>query len=147
MTPAHRTALLREPGRAGVYHLPSTGADDMLAAAEAMGLAVLRVDLTGVRTKAALMDAMGRDLDLPAWFGRNWDALEDCLTDLSWRPADGWVIVLEHVDQLATARVKDLRTALEICNAAANFWRGENIPLWTLVDLHADGLAWLPELP
>ncbi|CAM5483145.1 Inosine-5'-monophosphate dehydrogenase [Streptomyces fumanus] len=31
--------------------------------------------------KAGLMDRCARDLALPDWFGRNWDALADCLAD------------------------------------------------------------------
>ncbi|MFF3609680.1 barstar family protein [Streptomyces sp. NPDC002463] len=40
------------------------------------------LDLTGVMDKAALMDRCAVALALPDWFGRNWDALADCLTDL-----------------------------------------------------------------
>ncbi|WP_405852542.1 barstar family protein [Streptomyces sp. NBC_00090] len=40
------------------------------------------LDLAGVTDKAALMDRCAVALALPAWFGRNWDALADCLTDL-----------------------------------------------------------------
>ncbi|MEV6327500.1 barstar family protein [Streptomyces sp. NPDC051909] len=40
------------------------------------------LDLYGVTDKAAFMDRSAAALALPDWFGRNWDALADCLTDL-----------------------------------------------------------------
>ncbi|CAM5500069.1 Barstar (barnase inhibitor) domain-containing protein OS=Streptomyces glaucescens OX=1907 GN=SGLAU_05885 PE=3 SV=1 [Streptomyces glaucescens] len=42
---------------------------------------VVTVDLAGVTDKAGLMDRCARALDLPEWFGRNWDALADGLGD------------------------------------------------------------------
>ena len=35
------------------------------------------------------MERVARALEFPQWFGGNWDALEDCLTDLSWSDAAG----------------------------------------------------------
>ncbi|MFJ3902498.1 barstar family protein [Streptomyces sp. NPDC090025] len=40
------------------------------------------LDLYGVTDKAAFMDRCAAALALPDWFGRNWDALADSLTDL-----------------------------------------------------------------
>ncbi|MER8046248.1 barstar family protein [Streptomyces sp. NPDC094032] len=40
------------------------------------------LDLYGVADKAAFMERCATALALPDWFGRNWDALADCLTDL-----------------------------------------------------------------
>lgn len=37
----------------------------------------------------ALYDQLSKDLDLPQWFGRNLDALYDCLTD----QADSQIII------------------------------------------------------
>ncbi|WP_320774836.1 barstar family protein [Streptomyces sp. CRN 30] len=45
------------------------------------GRITVRVDLGGVTDKAGLMDRFARDLGLPEWFGRNWDALADVLSD------------------------------------------------------------------
>lgn len=42
---------------------------------------VVAVDLDGVADKAGLMDRCARALALPDWFGRNWDALADSLSD------------------------------------------------------------------
>ncbi|MFD4134023.1 barstar family protein [Streptomyces goshikiensis] len=63
---------------------PLEAIDAALADAEAAGWATVRLDLAGVRSKAALMRRCGDALRVPGWFGGNWDALADALIDLSW---------------------------------------------------------------
>lgn len=41
---------------------------------------------SGIRSKEKLFDIYVNSLRLPKYFGRNWDALEECLRDLSWLP-------------------------------------------------------------
>ena len=45
-----------------------------------MRIAVLDGD--AISTREELHDALTRELALPAWYGRNLDALYDCLTEL-----------------------------------------------------------------
>lgn len=40
------------------------------------------LDGGAVTSRAELHDLLSRSLDLPEWYGRNLDALYDCLTDL-----------------------------------------------------------------
>jgi RNAse (barnase) inhibitor barstar len=46
-----------------------------------------------VTSKAEALDAIGAALRFPAWYGRNLDALYDCLADLSWLPAGEHVLI------------------------------------------------------
>lgn len=48
-----------------------------------------------LRRKRDLLRALAAGLKFPKYFGYNWDALEECLCDLSWLPA-GETIVLLH---------------------------------------------------
>lgn len=41
-------------------------------------------DARRMTTKAGLFDELSRVLRFPDWFGRNFDALNDCLLDLEW---------------------------------------------------------------
>lgn len=78
---------------------------DVLAAA---GWSQVRLDLTGVTDKPAFMDRCARALGLPDWFGRNWDALADCLGDLSWAPpARGRLLVVTGWRDFARAAPRD----------------------------------------
>ena len=139
-------ALLRDVRRASVYHLPHAGREDIIAAAEACDSAVFPVDLAGVEDKAGLLAALARGMAFPEWFGGNWDALADCLADLSWRPAEGYLVLLEHCDLLHARAEADFITALQLFQAAADEWREQGVALWCLVDMQADGIAWLPGL-
>lgn len=50
------------------------------------GWHVVQLELTGPTDKTALMDICAHVFELPEWFGRNWDALADCLGDVQHRP-------------------------------------------------------------
>ncbi|WP_073482221.1 barstar family protein [Streptoalloteichus hindustanus] len=51
------------------------------------------VDAAAAESKAGALGAFGSALSFPSWYGRNLDALFDCLTDLSWLPAGDHVLV------------------------------------------------------
>lgn len=84
------------------------------------------VDLAQVTHKAGLMATLAADLELPDWFGANFDALYDLLTDVDLVP-DRAGLLLVGLDAL-TARDPDLGgqllgVLLEAQTAAAEFGR------------------------
>lgn len=133
-----RTDLLCDPGRSGVYRLPDE-ADWVHRAAKALGFAYWHLDLTAVQDKSALLVALARALEFPDSFGGNWDALQDCLGDLSWRTAPGYVIVLEHSQALAKHGSEDFDVALDVFRETVEFWRTQEIPFWVFVGGVAQG--------
>ncbi len=144
MSREHFEKVLRDAADAGVYHLPMQGMPELLAASESMRFALFRVDLGQVKDKAAFFERLALALQFPEWFGHNWDALQDCLADMSWLPAEGYVVILERCDAFRADGGEDFATMLQVFDAAADAWREENVPFWTLVDMHADGIAYLP---
>ncbi|MDJ0380997.1 barstar family protein [Streptomyces sp. G-G2] len=95
-----------------------------VAAAEQAGWTVVRLDLDGVRSKAELMRRCGEALRLPEWFGGNWDALADCLIDLSWlASAPGRLLAVTSWRGYATARPGDWETFRDVLEQAVDFWR------------------------
>ncbi|MBS3916292.1 MAG: barstar family protein [Sulfuritalea sp.] len=144
MSPGNYKKILCDIKQAGVYHVPQQGMAALLSAAQAAGFAAHHVDLSSVRDKTALFKRMAAALGFPSWFGHNWDALADCLSDLAWLPANGYVLLLEHCDGFRASHADDFDTSLQVFAAAADAWRAEDIPFWVLVDIHADYVADFP---
>jgi hypothetical protein len=70
--------------------------------------------------KGELFEAMARAGFFPDYFGGNWDALQDCLLDLSW--IDAKTIVLAHCDLPLHDHPSECRTYLEILQAVCVSW-------------------------
>ncbi|MET7388426.1 barstar family protein [Streptomyces sp. NPDC005529] len=88
------------------------------------GWQVSDLDLTGVLDKAGFMARCVRALDLPDWFGRNWDALADALGDPDWGPATpGRLLVVSGWRPYARARPEEWETAQEILEAASGHYQ------------------------
>jgi RNAse (barnase) inhibitor barstar len=88
-----------------------------LAEAQERGAAV---HLVGpVSSKAEALDAIGAALCFPAWYGRNLDALYDCLTDLSWLPPGEHVLIWSGHRDLEIADPDGYRAVLAVLDDAA----------------------------
>jgi hypothetical protein len=81
-------ATLFSPGPVTVHFTT-----EVPVAAEVEGL-FAEIDGAAINSRDELLDAIAAQLEFPAYFGHNWDALEECLRDLSWLPASGYVLVV-----------------------------------------------------
>ncbi|MFD7904109.1 barstar family protein [Kitasatospora sp. NPDC059722] len=61
-------------------------------------------------------------LTFPAYFGWNWDALSDCLRDLSWHPADHYLIIVDHTESMLAGNTEEREILLSILSRAAREW-------------------------
>lgn len=122
------TSLLHNPEAAGVYWFDPASApraQELEVKAVRQGLAFFPVAGQGIHSKEQFLDHFARALDFPDYFGGNWDAFEDCLTDLSWHDAPGYVILYGEFDAFAGQAPDQFEVALEILNAAVEFWRDQ----------------------
>lgn len=93
-------------------------ADAARALDEARGRGALSHLLGPVTSKAEALDAIGTALNFPAWYGRNLDALQDSLADLSWQPAGEHVLIWTGHRQLETADPDGYRAIVAVLNDA-----------------------------
>jgi hypothetical protein len=82
------------------------------------------------RTKAALLSELARALDAPESCARNWDAFEECLADLEWLPAAGYVLAVTDADQILADAPEDYRTFIEIVENVAREWATARRGAW-----------------
>lgn len=99
---------------------------------------VLKVP-AGIRSKAELLAALASAGHFPDYFGGNWDALQDCLRDLSW--ISNRKVVVVHSDLPLHDTPAECHTYLEILQTALVDW-SESVksdadappPEWSYVD-------------
>ena len=133
------TERLTDPERAGVYRVTRTL--ELEDAIRGTRLHFARISLRGAADRDAILAALAQALAFPEWFGGNWDALEDCLTDLSWASAEGYVLVL--TDTAATP-ADELGILLDILGSAAEFWRARARPFFAVIVDPEGALALAP---
>jgi hypothetical protein len=126
-------ARLQDAARSGVYR--ATRDADILEATRGSDLDVVSLDCEG-----NILDALARQLGFPDWFGGNWDALEDCLGDLSWRADAGRVLVFR-----SWAPGDELGTLVDVLRSSAEYWAGRGRPFFAVFIDPARKLA-LPDL-
>jgi RNAse (barnase) inhibitor barstar len=63
------------------------------------------------RTTQALFDEFAAALQFPYYFGENWDAFDECLTDLEWLPADAYVLLIENSTHLLETETSEQLSA------------------------------------
>ena len=80
------------------------------------------VDGRRCRTKRALLNEAARALAFPAHFGRTWDALEDCLTDLTWLPGAGYRLVIPAADRLLARDRAGYATLVALLEDVGRAW-------------------------
>jgi len=76
---------------------------------------VVRLD-GRLRRKQDLLNTLASELKFPPYFGYNWDALEECLGDLSWLGEQSGIVLIHKYMPLADERQR--RTYIEILKHA-----------------------------
>jgi len=76
------------------------------------------------RTKDQLLQEWAAALQFPWYFGHNWDAFDECICDLGWLPADGYILYITTSDLLLPDD-EALITFLKILHDTAAYWKAD----------------------
>lgn len=105
------------------------GGTEALQAAAVSALLPIRIGGEEVRSKESLMTTLASKMNFPPYFGGNWDALRDCLTDLDeFLPAEGWLLIVTDAAEILKLNPADRALFLETLESAADYWRRADPP-------------------
>ena len=125
---------LLEDEKGGVFFLPEHALPkDVAAAAKRVKYAYFHIEGKLIARKEQLLNHVATALRFPSYFGGNWDALEECLADMEWVDAPGYVIYYDHIDALANEHPDQLQTFVEICRDAVASWKEDGTPMIVLL--------------
>jgi len=71
---------------------------------------------------AALHNEVAAALQFPGYYGENWDAMDECITDLAWMPAQWYLIHVNGIERVLPEDGKGLGIFLRILHDAGKRW-------------------------
>jgi hypothetical protein len=133
--------LLTRTVPAGVYRWPVPGSTRRSDVDDAVAKAGWRLYwLAGqeVTDEQEFLQLCADAFAFPDWLGHNWDALFDCLTDLTWEdPTAGHLVVYAGWQALAQEEPESFTIALEIFKEAVTLWQDSPTPMAVLLPVTA----------
>ncbi len=98
--------------------------------AKELGQHFLYANLAMAQSKQDVLDLVSAQFSLPLHFGKNFDALYDCLTDPVYKsgPQVGFIVVLEHIPTNVKFDKEAREQLLDIFRDAADYWGDRKIP-------------------
>uniref|UniRef100_A0A832M2W6 Barnase inhibitor n=1 Tax=Oscillatoriales cyanobacterium SpSt-402 TaxID=2282168 RepID=A0A832M2W6_9CYAN len=131
----------------GIYRITSHLALAELAAfCEERNFKLFLIQGDRANNKAAFMHESAQVMNFPDYFGANWDAFEDCLTDLEWLPANGYVLLYLYPEHFAEAHPTDWSIVVSILQSAVEEWRKTESPLFVFFKTNKLTLSEFKEL-
>jgi len=112
--------------RHGVFHVVD-GDVEVEALAHQAGWHVVTLDTGAVVDKPGFMDLAAEVFDLPEWFGRNWDALDECLRALDLDDPDGLLVLWDGWAQFAESDPDAFETAVGVFQDACVAWADDEV--------------------
>ena len=104
--------------------------DDLMKAAEGASQHFLYANLAAAQSKQEVLEQIAQSFTFPAHFGKNLDALFDCMTDLVNKAGSqpGFVVVLEQLPDNPRFDREAREQLLDVFRDAADFWFERRIP-------------------
>ena len=104
--------------------------DDLMAAAEQANQHFLYASLGAAQSKQEVLETLATSFLFPAHFGKNLDALYDCMTDLIHKagPQTGFVVVLDQLPDGPRFDREMREQLLDVFRDAADFWAERKVP-------------------
>ena len=98
--------------------------EDLMAAAQAAGQHFLYANVASAQSKQDVLDGIAQAFTFPAHFGKNLDALYDCMTDIVHKAGaqPGFVVVLEQLPDNPRFDREAREQLLDVFRDAADFW-------------------------
>jgi RNAse (barnase) inhibitor barstar len=103
---------------------------ELMEAAQQSGQHFLYANVANAQSKQEVLEGIADAFTFPAHFGKNLDALYDCMTDLVHRAGTqpGFIVVLEQLPDNPRFDRETREQLLDVFRDAADFWAERKVP-------------------
>lgn len=107
----------------------ANGADGL----QKLGTEIFYLDGREIRDTQSFLQKVAEVMRFPDYFGYNWDALDECITDLDWCPAARYILIYDYPEAFSKAEPEQWKIAYDILRSAVEYWQGTDTPLEVLL--------------
>lgn len=117
------------PKKSGIYRAASSDAELIKAECTTQAIACLDINLLYAMNIPSVVRAFKQALNTPASFRTSIDGLRESLCDLSWHPANGYVLTLSNTEVLST-NLTTFAALNELLSFVTKTWEANNTPFY-----------------
>ncbi len=124
---------LRDAGRDGVYPVVPDDPPTLVDDARRAGLCLLRVDLRDCRDGGCALEQLAEAFELPE-SEADWHGLGQRLCELDWLLAPGYVLLLDHANNLHRTAAADYGAMRAMLTRVAQHWHIRGVPFFVFME-------------
>jgi len=104
--------------------------EDLMEAAQAAGQHFLYANVGAAQSKQEVLEAIAEAFTFPSHFGKNLDALYDCMTDPLHKsgPQPGFIVVLDQIPTNPKFDKEAREQLLDVFREIADYWSDRKVP-------------------
>ena len=103
--------------------------DTMVKGFVDQGIQVFYLEGREINSKKSFLNKAAEVMQFPKYFGHNWDAFDECITDLGWVPAKRYVVIYNKPNLFAEANPLDWQIAYDTLQSSVEYWRSTETPM------------------
>jgi Barstar (barnase inhibitor) len=97
------------------------------------GTKVFAFDGDRIVDSTSLFQEFATVMQFPEYFGHNWDALKDCLTELDGHEVDRYIITIDKLDRFIANDPSQWSEFLDVCKSVVEYWQDTETPVYILL--------------
>ncbi|HEY4530315.1 MAG TPA: barstar family protein [Luteimonas sp.] len=133
MTGIELGALLADASQAAAYFIDVRDRAAVVEAATGLDFHIATANLETVDDADALLDEIATALELPPSSNDDLEVLGRSLADLSWLPAEGYLLLIDHCSDIRDAEPDAFAGLLASIDDAARVHAARGVPFWAVL--------------
>jgi RNAse (barnase) inhibitor barstar len=89
---------------------------------------IFDIDISGITSRDKLFEAVAIAMRFPDYFGKNWNAFEECIRDFEWLPANGYLLLIKGIEDFQASCSADFNILMEVLIEAKEYWFEQKKP-------------------
>lgn len=111
-----------------VHFLPLDKLQYLDTTLKSSDIKIIYRDMINTMDKKIFFEEISQDFNFPDYFGFNWDALEECLKDLDWLKAEGYIYIILNANYFWKNNFQTASQFLTLWLSIAEEWGKYDIP-------------------